>query len=344
LRLALISLLVATSVAQAGAQLELPRVLILATGGTIAGEQRQPGTQEAYEIRRSIAEMVASVPEIRRYARVETEQFSNVPSPNIGPSDWLRLGQQINTVLKQRPELSGIVVTHGTARLDETAFFLHLSIQSDKPVILVGAQRPPTGISPDGNLNLLAGVRVAAVPQSAGKGVLVVMDERISSARDAEKVFARAGGFSGGEMGTLGVIAPHGVEFFYEPVRRHTVRSEFTIDGLTELPRVDIHYSYAGSNERVNTAPQTDVKGIVVATTGLTPAERLYYEGLARRGVIVAATFPSGDDIVEPAAPRDTVSPLGVARLSPLHTRILLMLALTRTSDRVQIQRILNEY
>jgi L-asparaginase len=324
--------------------MELPRVLVLATGGTIAGEQRQPGTQQGYEIRRNIDDVVASVPEIRRHARVETEQFSNVPSPNISPMDWLRLGQRINAVLRERPDLSGIVVTHGTARLDETAFFLHLSTTSDKPVVLVGAQRPPTGISPDGALNLLAAVRVATSPQSRGKGVMVVMDERIISARDAEKVFARSGGFAGGEMGTLGIIAPHGVEFFYAPARRHTAQSEFTIDRLTELPRVDIHYSYAGSNEMAGAPPQAGVKGIVVATTGLTPGERLHYEGLASRGVIVATTFPSGDELVAPPMTRDQTTPLGVSRLSPLHARILLMLALTRTSDRAEVQRIFSEY
>src|SRR5205085_3806154 len=133
-------------------------------------------------------------------------------------------------------DLAGIVITHGTARLDETAFFLNLAVKYDRPVVLVGAQRPPTGISPDGPLNLLAAIRVAAAPESRGKGALVVMDERILSARDAEKLYARSGGFDAGEMGMLCVVATPGVEYFYAPARRHTYRSEFDVSAVTELP------------------------------------------------------------------------------------------------------------
>jgi L-asparaginase len=127
------------------AESDLPRVLVLATGGTIAGEQKDPGTQEGYEIRRSIGEVLASVPEARKYARIESEQFSNIPSPNITPALWLQLARRINSIFREKPDLAGIVVTHGTARLDETAFFLHLAVKSDRPVVLVGAQRPPRG-------------------------------------------------------------------------------------------------------------------------------------------------------------------------------------------------------
>src|SRR5262249_33352145 len=177
------------SIAHATSQSDLPRVLVIATGGTIAGEQGEPGTLAGYEIRKPIAEIVAEVPEVKRYADVDTEQFSNVPSSVITPEQWLLLAKRINSVFDKRSDLAGIVVTHGTDRLEETAFFLHLTIRSDKPVVLVGAQRPPTGISPDGPINLLAAVRVAAAPASRGKGTLVVMDDRIIRARDAEKGF-----------------------------------------------------------------------------------------------------------------------------------------------------------
>jgi L-asparaginase len=323
------------------AQTELPHILVLATGGTIAGEQREPGTQEGYEIRRNVSEVVASVPEIRKYARVETEQFSNLPSPNITPSQWLALGKRINALFRERADLSGIVVTHGTSRLEETAFFLHLVVKSDKPVVVVGAQRPPTGISPDGPLNLLAGIRVAASRESVGKGVLVVMDERILSARDTQKLFARSGGFDVGEMGTLGIVAPHGVEYFYQPTRRHTSKSEFDISALEEFPHVDIHYSYSGST---GVGVLEGVKGIVVATTGFTPTERMYYDELQKKGIVVAATFPSGEQVGSPPAPRDPSTTIAVERLTPLHARILLMLALSKTTDLREIQRIFNEY
>src|SRR5215471_7185823 len=247
--------------ASAQAQSDLPRVLIIATGGTIAGEG-EPGTLGAYEIRKPIAEIVAQVPELKKYAQVETEQFSNLPSALITPDQWLLLARRINSVFEKRGDLSGIVVTHGTDRLEETAFFLHLTVRFDKPVVVVGAQRPPTGISPDGPINLLSAVRVAAARDSRGKGTLVVMDDRIISARDAEKVFARTGGFSAPEMGVLGIVARHGVEFFYSPARRHTSNSEFDIREVTALPKVDIQYSYAGSEG----GARTDAKAIIVAT------------------------------------------------------------------------------
>jgi len=327
--------------ASAAAEADLPRVLVLATGGTIAGEQKDPGTQEGYEIRRSIAEVLASVPEAKKYARIDSEQFSNIPSTNITPAHWLQLARRINSIFKERPELTGIVVTHGTARLDETAFFLHLAVKSDRPVVLVGAQRPPTGISPDGALNLLAAIRVAASPKARGQGALIVMDERILSARDTEKLYARSGGFDAGEMGMLGVVAAHGVEFFYTPSRRHTSKSEFDIGSLQELPTVDVHYSYAGSS---GGATAESVKGIVIATTGLTPTERSYYDGLQRRGVIIAATFPSGENVASPTSVNDSTLGIAVERLSPLHARILLMLALTKTNNPDEIQRIFSEY
>jgi L-asparaginase len=189
-------------------------------------------------------------------------------------------------------------------------------------------------------LNLFDAIRVAASAEARGKGALVVMDERIISARDAQKFFARSGGFDASEMGMLGIVAPHGVEFFYAPLRRHTLKSEFDVSTLETLPRVDIQYSFAGSE---GPGP-TDAKGIVVATTGLTPSERVYYDAIQRKGVVVAATFPSGSQVASPTGPRETVSVIAVERLLPVHARILLMLALTRTESLREIQRMFDQY
>jgi L-asparaginase len=319
---------------------ELPRVLIIATGGTIAGEQGEPGTLGGYDIRKPIADIVAGVPEIRKYAQVDTAQFANIPSAYITPDQWLQLARNINSTFDKRPEIAGIVVTHGTDRLEETAFFLHLTVKSDKPVVVVGAQRPATGISPDGPINLLSAVRVAAAHDARGKGVMVVMDDRIISARDAEKVYARSGGFAAREMGTLGIVARHGVEFFYSPTRRHTSASEFDVREVAALPRVDIQYSYAGSDG----AARTDARAIIVATTGLGGSERTYYENLQRKGVIVATTFPSGDQVASPSPTHDTFPIVAIERLLPTHARILMMLALTKTQDVREIQRIFDQY
>src|SRR5262245_36860209 len=122
------------------AQATLPRVLVIATGGTIAGEQAEPGSLGPYSIKKSVNELVGLVPQIKTYAQIETEQFANVPSPNITPDQWLKLAKRINAIFNSRPDLAGIVVTHGTARLEETAFFLHLTVKSDKPVVVLGAQ------------------------------------------------------------------------------------------------------------------------------------------------------------------------------------------------------------
>jgi L-asparaginase type II len=342
MRFCILVLFVLAAPVSAAAQGDLPRVLVIATGGTIAGEQKDPGTQEGYEIRRPISELIASVPEAKKYAKLETDQFSNISSNNITLTHWLQLARRVNAAFRERPELAGIVITHGTARLDETAFFLNLVVKSDKPVVLVGAQRPPTGISPDGPLNLLAAIRVAVTPAARGKGVMIVMDERVLAARDAEKLYARSGGFDAVEMGMMGIVAADGVDFFYAPARRHTSTSEFDVSNLQDLPAVDIHYSYAGST---GGRAVEGVKGVVVATTGFSLAERTYYENLQKQGIVIAATFPSGENIASrPSAGDSSTIGVAVERLSPLHARILLMLALTKTSDSDEIQRIFSEY
>lgn len=347
-----------------------PKVLLLATGGTIAGVQNAPGTLGAYRAGTLTADqIIASVPELARYAQVETEQFSNVASPLITPEMWVQLAKRINTVL-QRDDLAGVVVTHGTDRLEETAFFLYLTVRSEKPVVVVGAQRPATGISPDGPINLLSAVRVAASPKAVAKGTMVVMDDRILSARESRKLYQRTGGFSTGDMGMLGVVASQGPEFFFAPVRRFGPRSEFDLAGVDTLPRVELMMSYPGG-----TGPTfaSNPDGVVVATTGMTRAEGLAYRALRQQGVIVVTAFTSGEnangggggDFTSPPAVTaanatrsdSAARPDSAGRTEPsvppsvaaLHltagkARILLMLALTRTRDVREVQRIFSDY
>lgn len=348
-----------------------PKVLVIATGGTIAGVQDAPGTLGAYRAGTLTAEqIIASVPELSRYAKVEAEQFSNVASTLVTPEMWVKLAKRINVVL-QRNDLAGVVVTHGTDRLEETAFFLYLTVRSQKPVIVVGAQRPATGISPDGPINLLAAVRTAASPKAVDKGVMVVMDDRILSARESRKLYQRTGGFSTGDMGMLGVVAAQGPEFFFAPVRRFGTRSEFDLAGVDTLPRVELTMSYPGGTGQTFT---TNPKGVVVATTGLTGAENQSYRALRQTGVVVVTSFTSGENVngggggdgpppaaarPDSAAGRDTtarrdstarpVVPPAPPAVTALHltatkARILLMLALTKTKDPREIQRMFNEY
>lgn len=341
-----------------------PKVLVIATGGTIAGVQDAPGTLGRYRAGTLTAEQVlAGVPELARHAQVEAEQFSNVASNRITPAQWVALSRRIDAVLRERKDLAGVVVTHGTDRLEETAFFLYLTVRSEKPVIVVGAQRPATGISPDGPINLLAAVRTAASPHALGKGVMVVLDDRIISAREVRKNYQRVGGFTGGEMGMLGVVNSNGPEFFFAPVRRHGSSSEFDLTKVDSLPRVDLFFSYpGGTGPRIDTLPL----GVVVATTGFTPAEGTAYRRLRQAGVVVVSAFPSGDNVnslptaqdlrvdstrapvtaedslrrVEAATPRGVV----VHHLTPQKARILLMLALTQTRDPRKVQQYFLEY
>lgn len=342
-----------------------PKVLVIATGGTIAGVQNAPGTLGGYRAGTLTAEqIISSVPELARYARVETEQFSNVTSTLVTPEMWVQMAKRINEVLK-RGDLAGVVVTHGTDRLEETAFFLYLTVRSSKPVVVVGAQRPATGISPDGPINLLSAVRTAASPKAAQKGVMVVMDDRILSARESRKLYQRTGGFSTGDMGMLGVVASQGPEFFFAPVRRFGERSEFDLDDVDTLPKVELAMSYPGGTGQTFT---TNPKGVVVATTGMTAAESATYRALRQSGVVVVTSFTSGENVngggggdvpVPQAAASTAARPDSAARPAPppavppsvsaLHltatkARILLMLALTRTNDPREIQRIFNEY
>ena len=343
------------------AQPALPIVRVIATGGTIAGVQDAPGTLGGYRAgTKSVGEIVQSVPELARFAEIETEQFSNVASTEIMPSQWLGLAKRINELLA-RPDLAGVVVTHGTDRLEETAFFLYLTVKSDKPVVVVGAQRPATGISPDGPINLLAAVRTAGSTRSRGMGVMVVMDDRIISARENRKLYPRTGGFSGGEMGVLGIMGGGGPEFFFKPLRKHGVETEFDVTSLTALPKVELVFSYPGG-EGPRLGDGTE--GLVAATTGFSPSERDAFTEIRRKGVVIVQAFPSGEHVAggnagppvaRPAPGPQADSPFAgqnqnlppmvvVQHLLPQKARILLMLALTRTKDPREIQRIFNEY
>jgi L-asparaginase len=354
----------------------LPKVLVIATGGTIAGVQDAPGSLGSYRAGTLTAEqIIASVPELSKHAQIETEQFSNVPSTSITPAQWLGLAKRVEKVLKDRDDLAGVVVTHGTDRLEETAFFLYLCVRSNKPVVVVGAQRPATGISPDGPINLLAAVRVAAAPQAVGKGVMVVMDDRILSAREVRKIYQRTGGFSGGEMGMLGVVGGNGPDFLFTPTRRHGEDSEFDMRKVDSLPRVELAYSYPGG-----TGPRFDGQpaGVAVASNGMTRAESEVYTALRRAGVVVVTVFAYGDNmsaVRDPDAPRSEpraesraaapgdstrsdstrtpapppalppAPPMVTAQhLTPAKARILLMVALTRTTDPLEIQRYFLRY
>lgn len=340
---------------------EHPVVMIIATGGTIAGVQDDPKDPTRYRAGSlSAEEITASVPELTNHAEVETLQFSNMPSTRIKPKDWVALATTINDLFASRPDLAGVVVTHGTDRLEESAFFLHLTVRSDKPVVIVGAQRPATNPSADGPANLLAAVRTAAAPASRDRGVLVVMDDSILSAREVKKEYPRVGGFAAGRIGLVGSTGP---EYLFRPTRPHTHRSGFSITADTRLPAVDLVFSYSGGLGPRYAEPPP---GVVITTTNMTCDEQLALQVLSRAGTAVVTAFPTGETLrrirpVEDTAPSRTrescselegdprwegawIPPLSGVMLTPQKARILLMLALTQSAEREHLTDIFQRY
>lgn len=298
------------------------------------------------------SELLAAVPEIDRYAQVQAEQVLNVPSPDMTPEIWRTLANRINDVFDEDAGVAGIVITHGTATLEETAYFLHLTVRHDRPVVLVGAQRPATAISADGPLNLINAVRTAAAPQARGKGVLVVMNDEINGARDVTKSNTfRVETFRSGELGFFGYVDDDKVSFYKVSTRRHTADSEFDLDSVKQFPRVEIVYSYAGgATTLIHALAREGVDGIIFAAPGagsLSGAERdAVKEILSSNGAkpVMMRSSRTGNGRVTGRQQFDAIGMLPTDNLSPQKSRILLMLALTRTTDPSEIARMFSEY
>jgi L-asparaginase len=332
----------------------LPRVRLVATGGTISN---RPGGRLTAE------ELIASVPELTTYTRPEAEQFLNVASSEVTLDQWLQLARRINTLLREDRDLSGIVVTSGTDTLEELAYFLHLTIRSDRPVVVVGAMRRPGIPGYEGQANLLAAFRVAATPEARGRGAFVVLNDEILSAREATKTDAqRLDTFSTRMTGVLGVVDADRVVFYRDVVKRHTAKSEFDVAAITSLPRVDVLLTYQGApGDLIRASADAGAKGIVIGTaagaTSGTQGEGIRYAA-EKNVIVVRATRTGAGRIMGGASaprpqPNQQTGTDGQGRrqpfiagedLAPIKARILLMLALTKTSDPLEVQRIFLEY
>ena len=211
----------------------LPLVWVLSTGGTISGKGSSSTSLTEYKAGSLLGQdLVNAVPEIQQYARVKVEQIANVGSPDITIEHWMTLAKRINRIFAEDPEVAGVVVTHGTNTLEETAYFLNLTVKHDRPVVVVGSMRPATAISADGPLNLLNAIRAAASSEARGKGVLIVMNDEINAARDATKTNTfRVETFRASDLGYLGYVDADKVVFYRASTKRHTVNSEFDISG-----------------------------------------------------------------------------------------------------------------
>lgn len=325
---------------------KLPHILVLATGGTIAGRGDSPLQTMGYRAGQfTVEEMLEELPDITASVRVSGEQFVNLPSSALTPMDWLGLAQRISVRLNDR-SIDGLVITHGTDTLEETAFFLHLVIKSKKPVVLVGAMRPATALSPDGPMNLINAIRVAAAPAAYGLGALVVMNDEIFSARDVTKTSAnRLDAFRSPDFGALGSVDNGQVGIYRRLLRKHTVDTVFDVNELAKLPRVDIVVGYVGADDvLVKAVLAAGAQGIVLAGTGaghISPsADETLHDALEQGTIVVRASRTGGGRIL-PTSPEDFIA---CDNLSPQKARILLMLALTVTRDPEKIQRMFGEY
>jgi len=321
-------------------QAELPRVVVLTTGGTIASRTVAPMVEGHA--------LVQAVPEVLDHARVEVEEVVRIGSSQMSPAVWVTLAERINTLLRQDPQLRGIVITHGTDTLEETAFFLNLTVKDSRPVVVVGSMRSSDEISADGSANLLNAVRVSVEADARDKGVLVALNESIAAARDVWKTHnRRVDTFESSDLGMLGVADPDEVVFYRSPLRPHTSATEFAVSNDRPLPTVPIIHDYAGfDGELLRQALTTDPAGIVVATFAggrMSPGARAGITDVLAAGVpvVIASRVPGGRIVGDMSGDGAVV----VARDLPPHkARILLMLALDAEIGRADLQRVFDTY
>lgn len=331
-------------------EVKMKKIKILSTGGTISAHHENRLDLRNYQSGYYEGEYIlAQIPEVHHYAEVDVEQIANLSSTLINAEHWLKLRDKINTYLNEE-QYDGVVITHGTNTIEETAYFLNLTVNTNKPVVITGAQRPLSALSSDAPMNLLNAVKVAASDAAVGKGVLVVLNDQISGARAVTKTNTyRVETFQSLEQGYLGFVdADDRIEFYQAPMRKHTEESEFAKYAFAKLPEVEIVYSYAGANGNIiRSLVQNGVKGIVVAGTG---AGRCSYEEekalaeAADKGIKIVMASRYGNGRVVPLEKYDYLNMITADNLLPHKARILLMIALAKYDDVVKIQELFHHY
>jgi L-asparaginase len=332
---------------------ELPKIGLILTGGTIdsVGADR---LDLAWYIeagkRLGNGELLAQLPELRTIAAIEEIPFRRLPSHALADKDWLELVRQIHTIFDEG-RADGIVITHGTNTLEETAYFLNLTLKTDKPVVVVGSMRPSSAISADGYLNVVNAVRVAASPHSQGRGCLVVMNDTIFNGRDVTKNSTfRVDAFQSRDMGPLGFADADGkVIYYHRPERKHTTETEFDVRSAQSLPRVDVVVSYVNADgAMIEAAAKAGAKGIVSAATGAgrpTPKEDEAFDKAYTENKVLmclCSRVASGRVVRSPGLRKRGF--VAGDNLQPWKARILLSLALAKTSDADDIQRMFDTY
>lgn len=337
----------AAALAQAQA---LPNVVILATGGTIAGAGASALNSATYSAAKvPVDKLIAGLPELAKVANVKGEQVFQIASESLTNDNLLTLAKRVSALAKQA-DVDGIVITHGTDTLEETAYFLTLTVHTAKPIVVVGSMRPGTALSADGALNLFNAVSVAASKDAGGKGVLVTMNDEIQSGRDVSKtVNIKTEAFKS-QWGPLGMVVEGRNYWFRAPVKRHTMQSEFDIDSINALPAVEIAEGYQSvAPTAIDALGQSGIKALVHAGTGNGSVANRIVPSLQKvraGGVVVirSSRVPDGFVIRNAEQPDDKYDWVVAHDLRPGKARILAMVALTKTQDTQELQRIFWEY
>lgn len=330
----------------------MKNIVILATGGTIAGISGSCTEVSSYQsailpIETIVKDIYAP---LNKIANITTEQIAQIDSAEMTHQIWFTLANRINLLLSNK-EVNGIVVTHGTDTLEETAYFLNLVVKSEKPVVLVGAMRPASALSSDGPMNLYNAVILAASNKAKGKGVLVTLNNTINSSREVTKTnTSLQDAFKAPELGYLGYLIEDAPYFYRVSNRKHTYMSEFDIKGLSKLPPVEIIYSHVDNRGILaKAAVASGAQGLIYAGLGngnMSKVMKTIFEKIQDQGIIVVrSTRVSSGVVTRNGAINDDLSHFVVSdTLNPQKSSILLALALTRTKDITEIQRMFWEY
>lgn len=338
-KFAFITFFIASSLAAAK-----PNIYILATGGTIAGSSASATEGNYTAGSKGVEDILSAVPQLGDLATIKSEQISNIGSQEMNDEIWLKLANRVSELLTKN-DVDGVVIVHGTDTMEETAYFLSLVVKSKKPIVLVGAMRNADSMSADGPLNIYNAVSVAADKNAREKGALVVMNDEIHAAREVTKTnTTNVAAFASPNSGKIGTVNYGTVNFYMAPLRKHTVASEFNIKDIKALPRVDIIYGHAqDSGDLVDAAVQKGAKGIILAGVGNGNLYSDLQAALAKAseaGVIVVRSSRTGSGSTSVGSEVDDAKLgfLTADNLNPQKARVLLMLALSKTSDKAKIQ------
>lgn len=333
------------------AETTLPRIVVLATGGTIAGSAMSKIKSSSYQAATvPIKDLLDGISEVNKIADLQEEQLFQIPSEDITNSNMLTLSKRVNELLNQS-DIDGIVITHGTDTLEETSYFLNLTVKSKKPVVMVASMRPSTSLSADGPLNLYDAIAVAASSSASGRGVLVVLNDHIYSGRDVSKMINVSPNAFVSPWGSLGMIVERRPYWFRKIDKRHTYQTEFNVSNIESLPIVDIAYGYSNVDDSAISAfLNKGDKAIIFAGTGNGSIPKKLV-GVLRNAkasgvqIIRSSHVNLGGIVLRNAEqPDDQYGWIVAHDLNPQKAKILATLALTKTSDYRDIQRMFWEY